>query len=217
MTLERLLIDLPQLHAWSDGRPASWAVAPEVLRFMHSLLRPGMQTLETGSGHTTVLFAIAGTDHTCITPSGEEARRVAQYCERIGVAPRIRFVERPSDEALPAAGVVPPRLDFVFIDGAHRFPLPCIDFHYTEAKLVVGGVLGLDDCTMPSVRVLHDFLCGEAEWRKTRQLGNTAFFERIRETRIVSDWQGQKINDAYRGGASKRHPLRRLAQWARGR
>lgn len=209
MSLEQLLRDKPQLHVWSDGRSASWAVSPEVLRFMHGVLKPRMRTLETGSGHTTVVFAIAGTDHVCVTPSKREPELISQYCASIGIEPRIRFIERPSDEALPEPQAVPQELDFVFIDGAHRFPLPCIDFHYTESKIKVGGLLGVDDCSMPSVRLLHDFLEGEDEWRKVEQIGNTAFFERTRETKIVSDWRGQQMNKAWQ---SKARPglLRRL-------
>lgn len=212
--LDRLLAERPQLHAWADGRPASWAVSPDVLRHLHALLKPSMRTLETGSGHSTVAFAIAGTEHICITPAAGEAERIAAYCTGIGVdASRLRFVQRSSDLALPEPGLLPQRLDLVFIDGAHRFPLPCIDFHYTESRIPSGGVLALDDCALPSVRVLHDFLAGEPEWRKARQIGATAFFERVRETVIVSDWQGQAMNRAYRERARAggiRRLLRRL-------
>jgi hypothetical protein len=198
MSLDRLLLDKPQLHVWSDGRPASWAVSPGVLRWMHAQLKPGMRTLETGSGHTTVMFAIAGTQHTCITPSHAEGEAITRYCHSIGVSTDgLRFVYQPSDVALAAPGVLPESLDFVFIDGAHRFPLPHIDFHYTEPRIKVGGILGVDDCGMPSVRQLHDFLDGEDEWVRDHALGSTVFFRRIAETKIVSDWKGQRMNAAF--------------------
>ncbi len=209
--LDRLLADRPQLHAWSDGRTASWAVSPEVLRYLYTLLAPSMQTLETGSGHTTVLFAIAGTAHTCITPQQGEAERIGAYCASAGiVASRLRFVHRSSDSALPDASLLPERLDLVFIDGAHRFPLPCIDFHYTESRIPPGGMFCLDDCALPSVRVLHDFLAGENDWRMAKAIGATVFFQRVRETKIVSDWQGQAMNRAFRRGGVMKRWLRRL-------
>jgi hypothetical protein len=49
-------------------------------------------------------------------------------------------------------------IQLAFIDGAHRFPLPQVDFHYIEPGIVVGGLLAVDDCDMPSVKVLCDFL-----------------------------------------------------------
>jgi len=208
MSIERLLADKPQLHTWSSGAAASWAVSPDVLTFLHSRLKPGMVTLETGSGHTTVVFAIARTRHTCITPAENEAQAIRAYCAKIGIEPQVRFIHASSDAALADPATVQEPLDLVFIDGAHRFPLPCIDFHYTERHLKVGGLLGVDDCTMPSVKVLCDFLEGEDEWKQVERIGNTAFYERVRETRIVSDWQGQKMNRSAPSGARSR--LRRL-------
>lgn len=212
MNLDRLLEDKPQLHAWSDGRPASWAVSPEVLRWMARQLEPGMRTLETGSGHTTVLFAMAGAHHTCVTPSRAEGEAITRYCNSIGVSTEnLRFVYQPSDVALATPGVLPESLDFVFIDGAHRFPLPHIDFHYTEPRIRVGGILGVDDCGMPSVRQLHDFLDGEDEWERETAIGNTVFFRRLAETKIVSDWKGQKMNaDFMRGSVTPTAKLRRI-------
>ncbi len=194
MTLERLFKDNPQFHESSNGQPANWSVSPEVLKFMYDNLEPRMVTLEMGAGCTTVVFAIVGTNHTCITPSKRESEQIRRYCSDIGINQEITFLNQSSDVALTHTQSIPRHLDFVFIDGAHRFPFPCIDFHYTESRLKVGGILGVDDIPMPSVRILYDFLCGEDEWDLIKRIGNTAFFRRVSETRVISDWQGQKLN-----------------------
>lgn len=217
MSLERLLQDKPQLHSLSDGSPTSWAVSPEVLRDFAARLSPGMNTLETGSGHSTIVFAIAGANHTCVTPSAREAEAITDYCASIGVTTPVRFVLESSDIALAREDVANEPLDFVFIDGAHRFPMPCIDFHYTEARIKVGGILAVDDCAMASVRVLHDFLCGEPEWERVALIGDTAIFERVSETRTASDWEIQHMNQAYIARKRVRGVLSRLASRLRGR
>ena len=193
-TVEDLIAEQPDFHAWPDGKPANWSVADDVLRFIDKNLLPGMQTLETGSGQTTVVFALAGAHHTCISPSREEAERIRQYLARHGIEDTIRFIHDSSDVALPAGEGLPDVLDFVLIDGAHRFPMAMIDWHYTQERLRVGGIVAVDDYPMPSVRMLHDFLMGEDEWQLMRAFMRTSFFQRVGETVNVWDWADQNIN-----------------------
>lgn len=192
--LDRLISDNPVLHNWPDGSPANWSVPAPVLRFIHGCLSPGMRTIETGAGQTTVVFAIAGTRHTCVSPQPEHTSKVRAYCAGLGITGDVTFIHESSDTALAREGVVPDTLDFVFIDGAHRFPFPCLDWHYTARRLKIGGIMGVDDCAMPSVKILHDFLCGEDEWELATLLGRTSFFRKIGEADITLDCQGQKIN-----------------------
>jgi predicted O-methyltransferase YrrM len=195
-TIEQLIAERPDFHAWPDDTPANWSVTPDVLRFVHQCLSPGMQTLETGAGQTTVAFAIAGARHVCITPKRDEAGRIRAYCAQHGIADTIQFIHESSDVALPAGHGIPETLDFVLIDGAHRFPFPIIDWHYTERRIRVGGTVCVDDCLMPSVRILHDFLIGEDEWELIQNFEHTSFFQRVRETVSVWDWADQNINQS---------------------
>src|SRR5215469_18877509 len=77
--IERLLADRPAFHAWPDGTPANWSVAPDVLRSLAALVKPGMNTLETGAGQTTVAFALGGANHICITPDAAQAEKIRNY------------------------------------------------------------------------------------------------------------------------------------------
>ena len=83
--IEKLLAEPPHFHAWPDGRPANWAVAPDVLRFIFEQVKPGMNTLETGAGHTTAAFCIAGTHHIAITPDEAQADRIRDYLSDLGI------------------------------------------------------------------------------------------------------------------------------------
>jgi hypothetical protein len=193
--IERLISDNPAFHEYK-GVPTSWSVHPETLRFLYALLKPGMTTLETGCGQTTVVFSIAGTQHTCITPSEAEMSRIRDYCRRLNLAENIRFIQESSDAALPCGKDIPEKLDMVFIDGAHRFPIPIIDWYYTASRLKNGSIVAVDDYKMPSVQILFDFLSMEAEWKQVKISENTAFFEKLEDPFIdfEDDWQHQKIN-----------------------
>jgi hypothetical protein len=215
----RLLSERPAFHAWPDGTPADWSVAGEVLRYLTTLVRPGMQTLETGAGQTTVAFALAGAHHVCITPDVAQARKISDYLAQLGAEPSLRFIHRSSDEALPCGEGVPDRLDVVLIDGAHRFPFPILDWHYTQSRIPVGGHVIVDDYRMPSVRVLHDFLVGEQEWELVKAFEVTAVFRRVSETVNIWDWADQRINKPHleklRQKEAKQPAPQGLSAWVR--
>jgi len=198
-TVERLLEDRPLFHEWPDGKPVSWAVNADVLRFIYENVKSDMATLETGSGHSTVAFALAGARHIAVTPSKSEGKKILEYCASIGLDPDIRFLTEPSDRVLPCSEAIPQALDFVLIDGAHAFPIACIDFHYTEYRLKVGGIMGVDDIFMPSVRILYDFLCAEDDWELVRQINDTAFFRLLRKKDAETNdpWISQGINKVF--------------------
>ena len=191
--VEKLIKDQPHFHEW-EGKLVNWAVPPDVLRFLTSLLRPGMVTLETGSGQTTVAFCLAGARHIAITPDREQAERISRYLDGAGVECDLTFIHESSDVALALGHGIPEQLDLVFIDGAHRFPYPIIDWHYTEARIPVGGHVVVDDARMPSVKLLYDFLVGEDDWSLVEEVYSTAFFRRVRETVNINDWSDQNIN-----------------------
>ena len=192
--IKQLLAEKPAFHAWPDGTPANWSVAPDVLRYLADLVKPGMNTLETGAGQTTVAFALGGANHICITPDMVQTEKIRGYLCALGATAPVRFIHQSSDEALPAAREIPERLDIVLIDGAHRFPFPILDWYYTQARIPVGGLMIVDDYKMPSVRILYDFLQGEVEWELTQAFETTAFFRRAKETVSVWDWADQRIN-----------------------
>ena len=197
--IETLISESPNFHTDGAGRPANWSVVPDVLRFIRYSLKPSMRTLETGAGQSTVAFAIAGTQHVSITPGRLEAERIRNYCREHGIEDTITFIHDSSDIALASGQGIPDVIDFVFIDGAHRFPFPILDWHFTEQKVPVGGIVAIDDYLTPSVKILHDFLLEEDDdWELiqsfrfiSRRHGGTSFFRRKRAKVIYLDDTGQ--------------------------
>ena len=68
--------------------------------------------------------------------------------------------------------------------------------------------MGIDDINIPSVRILHDFLMGEDEWRLMKIIEKASFFEKIGTADISFDHQGQKLNKSVDGRSHLRSVAR---------
>ena len=152
-----------------------------------------MKTLETGAGYSTVGFAISGTEHTSISLKEEEGVLIRNYCRENRLRDDFRHLWGSSDELIQSPDI-PNTLDFILIDGAHRFPYAILDWHFSHMKLRIGGVLAVDDFKMPSVKFLVDFLLKESEWELIEPCENTIFFRKVAQPSPSGDWLSQKIN-----------------------
>ena len=145
----------------------NWAPSKECARFIADTARPGMRTLETGIGLSTLAFAMSGANHITVAPHQIEMDELKKYADSIGVdMSRVTFVASGSETALPE---MRGDLDIVFIDGMHAFPWPILDWFFTADRLKAGGLMMLDDTQMPPVAVLSEFLKADApRWRFCR-------------------------------------------------
>lgn len=171
--VSRLETDQPLLHYYDDDWVAdaaqagitipkgeqSLAVAPAVLRWIADRLTGDMTTIETGAGHTTVLFAAIARHHYCLTYKPREADKIREYLARLGLSDeRVTFVFGPTDETLPGLNVGGQVIDFAYIDGCHGYPYPAMDWHHIDKRLKVGGLLGMDNVELRPVREHCEFL-----------------------------------------------------------
>jgi hypothetical protein len=112
-----------------------------MIRFLAMHTPAGGDTLETGAGLTTVLFAALDGRHLSITPDRGESDRILAFCRGQGTSTdSLKFVTAGSEDALPTLNA--PRLDLVLIAGGHGFPMPVIDWYYTASKLKLGSNVG---------------------------------------------------------------------------
>ena len=112
------------------------------------------------------MFAAAGATHTAVSPDRDEHQRVRDYCQRIGVDDtRINFIAGLSDDVLPSLLGRDRTLDVAFIDGAHSFPLPEVDWYYITRSLKIGGKLLMDDIPIPAVAPVFRHMTLEPNWR----------------------------------------------------
>jgi hypothetical protein len=188
MNLKELLNDQPVLHQSDDGKPITYQLSDEVLFFISEHTKPGYKTLETGAGFSTVVFAMNGTDHTCIVPDATQVERIKEFCGKNQVSTeKINFIIDRSENALPQ--LKPTELDLVLIDGCHGFPAPFIDWYYAGSGLKVNGILIIDDTQLWTGDVLRQFLLAESEWKHECDiLLRTAVFKKIKECELLKEW-----------------------------
>jgi len=197
--------DRPRFH---HRGTAQWNCLPETLRLIQRSAPEGGTTLETGCGASTVVFAASGANHTAISPDPDEHRRVREYCEQIGVDhSRLTLVVGLSDEVLP--GLPAERaIDVAFIDGAHSFPYPAIDWYYVTRMLKIGGQLIFDDVPIPAVAPLFRHMNLEPNWRLDTILDNRAAAFSMLALPKPEDWSGQPFNRGYPDYSFAPLPLR---------
>jgi len=193
--IKQLLTDRPSFHL---SGAAHWDCTPGTLNGILSSVREGDATIETGAGASTVVFAAAGAAHTAISPSADEHKRIKEYCEQIGVDhSRVNFVVGLSDDVLPAMLGRDRVLDAAFIDGAHSFPFPEVDWYYISRALKIGGRLLLDDIPIPAVTPVFRHMALESNWRLDGVLDSRAAAFTLLASPQPEDWTNQPFNKGY--------------------
>ncbi len=176
--VEQLLAAPPAVHPDAPNRKV-WSTDRRCYEFMAREVRPGYRTLETGAGISTVLLTAWGCTHVAVVPFPHESEVILDYCSEHGIdTSALTFDLRPSEVALPEM-LGAEQLDLVFIDGAHAFPLPIIDWFYGAGLLRKGGIVVFDDVQLPAVGAFLDsyverddrwqHIDGTAKWRAYRR------------------------------------------------
>ena len=101
----------------------SWSLPPEVQQYIAEHVHDGSRTLETGAGASTVLFALCGATHTCITPieqKSSESRNTAATME-LPLA-KVDFQFDRSDNVLMRSALSPSPSRSVGPDADRRLP-----------------------------------------------------------------------------------------------
>ena len=170
ITLDQILSDPPLLHHDGSGAATSYRLGDEVLRFIDANVVAGSRTLETGAGLSTVLFALRGAEHVCVSPDTPVHDQIRAFCAARGISlERVTFKEGFSQDVLPDLERTP--LDLVLIDGGHGFPIPFLDWAYTADRLQVDGHLIIDDINLWTGDVLKRFVSAEPEWQLVKKFG----------------------------------------------
>jgi Methyltransferase domain len=154
----------------------SGSLAPSVLRSLADL-PPAEYSVETGTGKSTLLFSRLSRHHVVFTveDEGGPLRRVQQ--SPLLNKENVEFVLGPTQHTLPVFLFSHP-IDFALIDGPHGYPFPELEYYYFYPHIKSGGWLIIDDCHIPTVARLVDFLKADKMWRFITTVQTTAFFKR---------------------------------------
>jgi hypothetical protein len=191
--LDKLEKERPFFH--NDGKDGitSWNSNTNLLREIEKIIQAEMKTLEIGSGYSTVVFLNKGCIHTSITPIPDESARISEYCRKIGITnERATFLTGFSHDILST--LQKESFDLIFIDGAHRFPFPIIDWFFCAMLLKNNGIIIIDDTDIISCHVLLKFLSNDPHWEIIKVYENFGIFRKKGNHDYYFDWVGQPFS-----------------------
>jgi hypothetical protein len=188
--IEELLRNPPRLHDTGAGLSSRWRLQDADLLYLSRTLHPGLRTLETGAGLSTILFALKGTRHTCVVPDQGLVDRIVGFCSEAGIGlENVAFVLEQSEQALPAMRARD--YDFALIDGRHGFPAPFIDCYYAARLLKIGGCVMIDDLHIWTADLLARYLRSDPGWELARETWHSATFAKRTENALMDEWTRQ--------------------------
>jgi hypothetical protein len=189
ITLEALLSGWPSF-AWKAGGD-SWPLDETTCRLLNGRLKSNMNTLETGAGLSTVIFAANGCRHTCIVPDQATVDRVVDYCRSMNiVSTNVNFIISKSCDVIHQ--LPKQQYDLALIDGCHGFPSVFVDFCYAAKTLKLGGTLIVDDLHIYTCDLLARFMQSDPGWNMELITTRVAIAIKSADT-IDREWTNQSF------------------------
>ncbi len=185
-----MLASPPAVHIGAED--GVWNAERSLYEFLAGHARPGVRSLETGLGVSTVLFGLWRTEHTCVVGDPGQVDRLVAYGQEHGIdLGGVDFAVGYSDQVLPQ---LDRPLDLVLIDGGHGYPTPIIDWYYTALNLVVGGIAVVDDTQLPSVRnYLASFLDADPRWERVAGGARWTAYRKNGAHSVREEWDEQSF------------------------
>ncbi|MFA6039280.1 MAG: class I SAM-dependent methyltransferase [Candidatus Peribacteraceae bacterium] len=154
------------LYAQLDIPPKdrNTAIPQEEAEYLYRfLIKHGLsRTMETGFGYgnsTAHIIAATRSMHVAIDPYQEYYRKGGvRNMRKLGFDTYLRWINEPSQTALPEIYVHGATFDFAFLDGGHRYDEIFIDWFYTDLLLEEGGFIVFHDLWLRSMRMVTSFI-----------------------------------------------------------
>ena len=152
---------IEDIYGHADSHLLRSAISPPEGDFLQELIRNNdcRRTVEVGCAFglsslfiCDALSEKADPQHVIIDPfqKTEFENRGIRNLERAGFT-FFRLIEEPSELALPSLLRSGEQFDLAFIDGCHTFDHTLLDFFYLNRLIKVGGLIVIDDTSMPAV------------------------------------------------------------------
>jgi hypothetical protein len=145
---------------------------------VHHLTRQKISnSIETGSGVSTLLFSHLSQHHTVFAvDDGNESISNTRRNPLLR-SDSVTFVEGPTQKTLPAYQFMQP-LQAALIDGPHGYPFPELEYYYIYPHLEPGALLIIDDINVRTIHNLFRFLRADKMFHLEQVVTATAFFRR---------------------------------------
>lgn len=187
--LKTTLAEPPKLHECGGQLHSDWRIDDTTCIELDKRVKPGMKTLETGAGLSTIIFAANGCQHTCIVPDKAIVDRIQNYCRSSNIDTRNLelIISKSADtiHQLPRA-----EYDLILIDGCHGFPSIFVDFYYATKLLKEGGTLIVDDMHIYTCHLAARFMQSDPGWNVELITSRVAIGIKIVDT-VDAEWSEQ--------------------------
>ena len=187
--LKTILSEPPKLHEDWGQLISNWRIDDTTCLELNSRLKPGINTLETGAGLSTIIFAASGCRHTCIVPDKALTDRIQDYCRSANIdTSNVKFIISKSADIIHQL----PRSehDLILIDGCHGFPSIFVDFYYAAKLLKNGGTLIVDDMHIYTCHLAARFMQSDPGWNVELMTKRVAVGIKVLDTADV-EWSNQ--------------------------
>lgn len=187
ISFDKIIANYPSFHRDAKGEPWFLGVSGDTLKTFAGYIQPGMRTIETGAGFSSLAFILNGAHHTAICPDDYLEKNMRTWCDEWKIDhSRFTYLTAMSQDVVPG---LTEQFDFVFIDGEHAFPMPQIDFYYLARRLKVGGHMAIDDTNIWTGAILVQHLRLDKSWKLVQELdGKTAVFQLLEPFRDKGLW-----------------------------
>lgn len=190
ITVAELKKNPPPLHSVNGELISSWRIDNHTIDILDRSLKPGMRTVETGAGLSTILFALRAASHLCIVPDQGLVDRIQAFCHQHAIPTgQVTFDVRPSQDVV--ATLESNAYDLALIDGCHNFPIACVDFFYAARALKSGGALLIDDLHIWTCEVIAKFLRESPTWHVTEFTQRVCVALKEGDEGTLAEWRSQ--------------------------
>jgi predicted O-methyltransferase YrrM len=169
----------------------------EQCKFLQELIREGQpaESLEIGLAYGISSLAILDAlqesgksfHHNIIDPlQGDDWKDIGLLnVERAGFTEKITFYRKFSDQVVPAFYQEGRRIQFAYIDSTKVFDVLSADVYFINKILDVNGLLVLDDCNFPGIRMLVRLLSQHPAYQVYKCFGIDRPGKKLRLTRDI--------------------------------
>jgi hypothetical protein len=153
-------------------------------------------SVETGSGRTTLLFSHLSKSHKVFAVEGDNRSITSVRTSDLLNKKTVKFIEGPTQVTLRRQKFRR-KLQVVLLDGPHGYPFPDMEYYHLYPHIENGGILIIDDIHIPTIHNLYAFLKEDEMWEFIEVIDKTAFFRRTDAPLfhpLCDGWNLQKYN-----------------------